>query len=145
MQDLFLLRFLYKYRDHGLLLLRIGIGGMFVAHGWPKMFGGPDAWAGLGNMGMGSIGITFIPAFWGFMAACAEFGGGLFLAMGALTRPVCAMMAFNMAVASMFHIMKGDSFTLASHAVEAMILFSSLILIGPGKFSVDELFFWKKN
>ena len=36
------LRFLDKYRDIGLLFLRIGIGVMFIMHGLPKLIGGPE-------------------------------------------------------------------------------------------------------
>lgn len=33
---------LNKHRHIGLLILRIGIGCMFLFHGAPKMFGGPE-------------------------------------------------------------------------------------------------------
>jgi putative oxidoreductase len=35
------------------------------------------------------------------------------------------------------HIKNGDGFNAASHAIEAGIVFLSLILIGPGHFSLD--------
>lgn len=47
---------LNKYKDYGLLILRIGIGGMFIFHGAPKMFGGPERWEGIGGA-MASVGI----------------------------------------------------------------------------------------
>jgi putative oxidoreductase len=31
-----------RYRDAGLLVLRIGIGVMFMLHGFPKVMGGPE-------------------------------------------------------------------------------------------------------
>ena len=34
-----LLKFLGKYRDVGLLVLRLGLGIMFMAHGLPKLAG----------------------------------------------------------------------------------------------------------
>ena len=34
-------RFLDKYRDIGLLILRVGIGIMFMIHGLPKLTAGP--------------------------------------------------------------------------------------------------------
>ena len=80
------LGFLEKYRDEGLLILRIGLGIMFILHGLPKMMGGPEQWAGLG-MAMGNLGITFAPAFWGFMAAFAELVGGICLLLGIMLRP----------------------------------------------------------
>ena len=43
----------------------------------------------------------------------------------------------TMIVATMMHIGKGDPFLKYSHAMESGILFLSLILIGPGKYSLD--------
>jgi putative oxidoreductase len=33
-----------KYRDGGLLIFRTGLGIMFIYHGAPKMFAGPQLW-----------------------------------------------------------------------------------------------------
>ena len=38
-----------KWRDSGLLILRIGLGIAFMVHGWPKLMGGPRFWEGLGG------------------------------------------------------------------------------------------------
>ena len=38
------LTFLNKHRHIGLLVLRIGIGLMFILHGAPKLFDGPEKW-----------------------------------------------------------------------------------------------------
>ncbi|MBD3421081.1 MAG: DoxX family membrane protein [Chitinivibrionales bacterium] len=127
-----------KYRDVGLLMLRLGIGFMFVLHGYPKLAGGPEKWTALGGA-MSSFGITFVPAFWGFMAACAEFFGGLLLMAGLLTRISGGLLLITMLVAAVKHIAAGDGLPGYSHAVEAGILFLSLIFIGPGIYSLDEL------
>ncbi len=132
-----ILRSLDKYRDIGLLILRIGIGLMFMGHGYPKLLGGPEKWELIGGA-MQAIGVHFIPTFWGFMAAFSEFVGGALLALGFLTRPACILLLITMFVATSMHIGKGDSFMKYSHAVEAGILFLSLIFIGPGKYSLDE-------
>jgi len=127
---------LKKYRDHGLLLLRIGIGIMFVLHGYPKVFGGPEMWAKVGSA-MANLGIGFAPTFWGLIGALAEFGGGILLIFGLLTRPIAAAMAFTMVVAASVHLSAGEGLMGASHAIELGIVFVSLILVGPGRFSVD--------
>jgi putative oxidoreductase len=124
-----------KHRDLGLLLLRVGIGAMFMVHGYPKISGGPAKWATLGEA-VGRLGIHFAPSFFGFMAALAEFGGGLCLITGAFFRAACALMLTTMIVASNMHLSKGDGFGTASHAIESAILFASLILIGPGAYRV---------
>ena len=128
-----------KYRDHGLLLLRVGIGASFMAHGWPKLAGGAAKWEKLGAA-MKHLGIDFAPTFWGFMAAISEFFGGLLLVLGVAWLPALAMLAGTMAIASFMHIQKGDGFTGASHALESLVLFVSLALIGPGRFTITNQF-----
>jgi len=109
---------------------------MFIMHGLPKLTGGPEKWAMLGDT-MKSLGIDFAPTVWGFMGAFSECVGGLLLAIGLFTRPACIALLATMIVAASMHISKGDPFVKYSHAVEAGILFISLILIGPGKYSLD--------
>ena len=134
-----ILTFLNKYRDIGLLILRLGIGGMFIFHGAPKILGGPDMWEKLGTT-MGIYGVHFLPVFWGFMSSFAECFGGIFLILGLFFRPACILLTINMIVATSMHLNRGDGLGIASHAIEAGILFLSLILIGPGKYSLDEIF-----
>ena len=131
------LTFLNKHRHMGLLVLRIGIGLMFIVHGAPKLFGGPEKWGQLGGA-MASLGIGFMPAFWGFMAAISEFFGGICLILGFVFRPACILMTITMLVATISHLSRGDGLSGASHAIELGIVFLSLILIGAGKYSLDE-------
>lgn len=129
---------LNRFRDLGLLILRIGLGAMFIYHGLPKLLGGPAFWAQIGTA-TGFLGIHFLPVFWGFMAAAAEGIGGLFLILGFFFRPAALFMFLTMAVAASFHLGKGDGLDLASHAIEVGIVFLSLVLIGPGRYSLDEI------
>ena len=125
-------------KDVGLLILRIGIGIMFIMHGYPKIMGGPQVWNGLGQA-MGVLGITFAPGFWGFMAAFSELVGGIMLLLGVFVRPFSLLLAITMVVAAGMHLAKGDGLMGASHAIELGIVFISLIFIGPGKFNLAEL------
>ena len=131
------LKTLSKYQDAGLLALRIGIGLMFILHGYPKLLGGIEKWEGLGNK-MSFVGIDFFSVFWGFMAAFSETIGGLLFALGLFFRPASFLLLCTMVVASAFHLGKGDGVPGASHAIEAGILFASMIFIGPGKYSLDK-------
>ncbi len=126
-----------KYRDFGLLVLRIGIGISFACHGYPKLTGGPETWEKVGKA-LELMGIHFAPTFMGLLAALSEFGGGLLLVVGLFARPACFFLLCTMIVATTMHIKSGDSFTTYSHALEAGILFLSLILIGPGRYSIDQ-------
>lgn len=130
-------RKLDQYRDEGLLFLRVGIGISFMFHGFPKLMGGPETWAYLGGA-LSAVGINFAPTFFGFLASVSEFGGGLLLALGLLSRPACFFLMNTMVVATIMHVTKGDPFMKYSHALESAILFLSLMVIGPGKYSLDE-------
>lgn len=133
-----LLTGLDRYRGYGLLLLRVGFGVMFLMHGLPKLLGGPEMWQSIGQ-NMQNFGITFGYPFWGFMSGAAEAGGGVLLMAGFLFRYTCLIMLINMIVATRMHMVAGDPFSTISHPIEAGIVFLSLILIGPGRFALDEL------
>jgi putative oxidoreductase len=127
---------LERYRDFGLLLLRVGLGVMFVYHGAPKLAGGPEAWTGLGGA-MANFGVTSMPALWGFMAAVSELGGGICLILGLAVRPACLLMLATMVVAARYHLAAGDGLDGAAHAIESGIVFLALVIVGPGRFSID--------
>lgn len=124
-------------RDVGLLILRIGIGVMFIMHGYPKITGGTEMWTKVGGA-MSVFGIASAPAFWGFMASVAEFGGGICLVLGVAFRLACALMGFTMLVASLMLLKQGQGFVQASHPLELLVLFVALLFIGAGKFSLAE-------
>jgi putative oxidoreductase len=127
-----------RYRDIGLLIVRVGLGAMFIWHGWPKIAGGAAEWGKLG-MAVGNLGIHFAPAFWGFMAAFAEFGGGILLVLGFFFRPACMLLVIDMVVAMTFHLSSQDPVLHGQwwKATEDGIVFLGLILIGPGKYALD--------
>jgi putative oxidoreductase len=126
-----------KYKDFGLLLMRAGIGVLFMIYGYPKLLGGPTMWTQIGGA-MKNIGVDFYPVFWGLMAAITETFGGFLLVLGLAFRPVNLLLAFTMLIAGLYHYKAGDGFQGASHAIEAGIVFLALVFIGPGKYSVDK-------
>ena len=122
--------------DHALLILRLGIGIMFILHGLPKLMGGIDKWTGLGSYGMNAIGIHFIPAFWGFMAAFSECIGGLMIVFGIYTRYFSILLFITMFIAACSHLKSGEGIMGASHAIECAIVFLFLIFAGSGKYGI---------
>jgi putative oxidoreductase len=131
--------------DTGLLIIRVGIGLSFIfLHGFQKLTGGPERWAGIGKT-MSNLGIDFMPVFWGFMAAFAETFGAVFLILGLFYRPATFMLAFTMFVAMMTHLAKLDPWNKVGYPMELMIVFIGLLLIGPGRFSLDNMLFGRKN
>lgn len=123
--------------DIGLLLIRLGTGICFIfIHGLAKLTGGPERWEGLGKS-MENIGITFLPVVWGFLAAFAETFGALFLAAGFMFRTSSFMLGFTMFVAMMVELGRLDPWGRVAHPMELMFVFFGLMLIGPGRYSID--------
>lgn len=142
-----ILNFLGKYREGGLLFLRVGIGLLFICHGL-FMISGRDwytwksltaHWHSIGAAGMKPIGMHSFLTFWGAIAFLSEFVGGILLILGFCFRPACLFLAATMCIATIMHVKHQDNFNLAtSHAATAAIVFLSLLLIGPGKYSIDK-------
>jgi putative oxidoreductase len=60
-----------KYRDNAPTVIRMLLGlTLLFAHGLPKIMA-PDRWEATGRA-MASIGVTFAPVFWGFMAGATS-------------------------------------------------------------------------
>ena len=128
-------------KDIGLLIIRLGIGAsMLIFHGHAKLTGGPEVWAKIG-MNMKILGIIFLPVFWGFMAALAESIGSVLIMLGIFFRPATALLAFTMLIAVLTHMNLtswgvNPDWKGASHAIELLIIYIGLFLIGPGRFGV---------
>jgi putative oxidoreductase len=128
---------LEKYRDVGLLVIRIGFGaGFLFYHGWGKLTSGPERWAQVGGA-MEHFGIGFGHTFFGFLAAFSESFGGLLIALGLFFRPVCALLFVTMFVAMVSHYASGRGSP--AHAAKNMFVFLGLIFVGPGKYSLDAM------
>jgi len=128
----------------GLLVVRVLIGFMFVLHGAPKLFGGIDTWNFVGSS-MGFLGLKSGYAFWGLLAALAEFAGGILLIVGLLVRPASVFLLLTMFVAIVFHYAKNEGFNGASHAMEDAAVFICLIITGGGKFALDSMMLSKNT
>lgn len=124
-----------RWVDMGLLVLRLGFGlGFFYFHGWAKLSGGPERWAGVGGA-VEHLGIGFGHTFFGFLGAFAESIGGLMIATGFLFRPAALLIAGTMFVAWVMHVTTGNG--TPAHAFKNMWVALGLALIGPGRYSVD--------
>ncbi|MEO6150314.1 MAG: DoxX family membrane protein, partial [Mucilaginibacter sp.] len=107
-----LLSNLGKHKDFGLFVIRVGLGIMFIYHGYPKLLGGPEFWEGLGSSTK-YIGFTFMPVVFGLLAALAETLGGLLLILGFAFRPVCIILVLHLMVAAASHLGKGEGLMVA--------------------------------
>ena len=128
---------LSQYRNLGLLVLRASVGlYMAFGHGLGKITGGPEQWTQLGGVMEGIFGFVVAPMAWGFLAAAAEFVGALFVTVGLLTRPAALVLVLNMTVAALAHITGVIEGSPESALIYGFV-FLSLILVGPGAYSVD--------
>jgi putative oxidoreductase len=122
----------------GLLALRLVMGAAFILHGWPKIQN-PTGWMGQE---------ATVPAILQTLAAVAEFGGGMALIVGLLTRLASLGIMTNMIVAiGMVHLPHGDpfvgkpggpSFELAAIYLACAIVF---LILGSGRCSLDAFLF----
>ena len=126
----------------GLLILRVVSGLTVAAHGAQKLFGwfGGPGIGGFHGM-LDSVGVR--PARpWAYVAALAEFAGGLGVALGLLTPIAALAVCGSMLVAiAMVHLPKG--FFNSKGGLEFPLLVLAVMvaisLIGPGAVSIDTL------
>lgn len=124
-------------KDLGLLCIRVGIGLVFMIHGYGKLMGGQETWVWVGSQ-MQYLGITFMPSFWGLLASCVEFFGGVALVTGFYVRYAAFLLAFVMFVAIVMHLKVGDPFKVYAHPLSLLIVFIGLILAGGGSYAVAD-------
>ena len=77
-------------------------------------------------------------SFWGFMASFAESFCGLFLVLGIFTIPASFLLSVTMFVAAYGHVIDGEN---AEKAFVFGAIFLAVMIMGPGKYSLDRKFF----
>lgn len=118
-----------RYTPYALAVLRIVTALIFMEHGTQKLFGFPaPPQSGLPPA---------FSLFW--IGAIIEFGGGILILLGFMTRPVAFLLAGEMAVAYWaFHAPR--NFYPALNGGDAAILycfiFLLLVVTGPGAWSI---------
>lgn len=127
--------------DVALLVIRLGLGVIFVAHGGQKLFGWFGG-AGLKGTIAWMSGSLHVPAALVVLAAVAEFFGGLGVLTGLLTRVAALGIACVMGVAiATTHWQHG--FFNGANGIEfpLMLLVCALALMigGSGHWGVDRL------
>lgn len=126
-------------RETALLLLRLVLGVVFIAHGWDKMFiTGPVETAG----GFSAMGVPNAK-FSAYAAGITELVGGGLLILGFLSTIVAAILILLMCGAIFFaHF--GNGFFVSDGGPEfVLVLIAALIIVvvfGAGRVSLDRVF-----
>lgn len=125
-----------KYSDNvislALFVLRLVLGGLMIPHGYQKLI----SYASQSSSFADPFGIG--PAASMALTIFAEFFCAVFIVLGLMTRLACIPLIIAMSVA-VFKAHKGEIFGDGEHAALFLGGFITLLLAGPGKFSLDRL------
>ena len=119
------MRGMEKLRPLALLILRVGLGVIFIYNGHPKLFGHT-------HDSMREMVQDGLPAYFAYVAGVLEMGGGTLLLSGFYTRIVELLLAGEMAVA----MWKGEHFFAHPLAVDQYEL---ALALGAGAFALATL------
>ena len=129
--------------DFAILILRISLAVVFIAHGLQAAFG---ALGGPGINGFSNMlsGLGFKPAvLWAYIGAYTELIGGLFLLLGIFTRITSLLILIFMVVAVLkVHWTKGFFIQAGGFEYNFVIICVCVVLmiLGPGKFGLTKKF-----
>lgn len=122
--------------DLALLVIRVVAGLIFMVHGWQKVG------MGIGNVAgfFGQVGAP-LPALTAPLVAYLELVGGAAVILGLLARPIAAMLAFDMFMATML-VHRPNGFSGQGGMEFTTVLGATAIAVavaGAGGLSVDAL------
>jgi putative oxidoreductase len=118
------------------LVLRVALGGLFIAHGLAKLFG-----FGLAGTTKFFAAIGY-PEFVAYIVLLAELGGGIALIIGLWTRWIALVLFVEMIGVIIYHAPKGWIFTAPGGGWEYPALWAAalvaLYLLGDGPYTLAE-------
>ncbi len=128
---------LEKLKPLALLLLRLGLGIIFIYHGFPKLFTHThQAMQQFPHMGF--------PPYFVYIAGIVEFFGGCLLVVGLFTRIASLLIAGEMAVAIWrVHLPQGGVMAVSNYQLPLALAVAAfaLVSVGAGAASLDRAIF----
>lgn len=122
------------YHDVALLLLRIGVGLIFIVAGWGKLTGIENTAGFFDNIGIP------MPLVMAWVVAIVEFAGGIMVLAGLYMRIPALLLAFIMVVAILTTKLDADDIFRAMRLDLVLLLMSlSLFITGSGKISLNSM------
>ena len=116
--------------DTGMFLLRLGLGIVFIYHGWGKLQ--------MMDSTIGFFSSLGLAPFFAYLVAWIEFLGGIAMILGVCTKWVGILLAIVMAFA-VYYSKTAAGFT--SYELPLVLFFTALgvSFAGPGSFTVHKL------
>lgn len=131
------MQFLAKYRETGLLLMRLGLGVLFIILTGPVLLGGPARWGNFGSA-IKNLGLQTNFQFWGFLGALMGCVGGTLMIFGLFFRPG-VLLVLIITIVHLLGVLDGTgSYRAHLAAIELALMLVGLLFVGPGKYSVDK-------
>lgn len=134
MNQIFSTAYNHNIAQTWLLLLRLCVGGFMLTHGFPKLqmllAGGEIQFFDF--MGIGTTASLALTVF-------AEAFCSVLLILGLGTRLASFVLAFTMATAA-FMPHADDPFAKKELALVYLLIYLTLLVFGPGKYSLDSMF-----
>jgi putative oxidoreductase len=124
------------------LILRVMAGIVMAVHGWQKLTEvGP---ANFGRQALANLGVP-LPVFMGYVVTFVELIGGILLIVGLLSRIAALILAIEMVFTTLLvktnvgFIAPPGSGAGAELDLILLAAFLTILLVGPGRLSLDEL------
>tara|TARA_B100001027_G_C16255293_1_gene326567 strand:- start:124 stop:537 length:414 start_codon:yes stop_codon:yes gene_type:complete len=128
-----------KTYDFTSLITRISTGTlMFYLHGLGKITSGYNRWERLGKTITDIIGIDSMAIPLGLMASISESILAIFILIGFYTRTSTFFLGFTMIVAFSKHLFS-EGVKSGEMALLYLILCIIIFLLGPGRYSIDQI------
>ena len=119
-----------KYQPLALLLLRLGVGVIFIVAGWGKLTDISSVQSFFADQGIP------LPYIMAWIVGIIEFFGGILAVIGAYTRIPYLLLAIIMVVA-IFTVKMDQGFSAARLDIMLLVSTLALFFIGNGKYSFD--------
>lgn len=134
------MQLLEKLKPLALLLLRLGIGLIFIYHGYPKIFSHA-------HQTMEEFPRMGFPSYFALVAGVIEFFGGWLLVLGLFTRIAALLLAGEMAIAILrVHLPHGGIMAVSNYQFPLALAVGAfaLVAVGAGAISIDRAIFKNK-
>jgi putative oxidoreductase len=127
------MQFLAKYREGGLLMIRLALGVLFIILMGPVLLSGHSAWAHNGEA-IRALGLHAHFQFWGFLGALLGCIGGALMIFGLFFR----LGVLLVLLITLVHLLGIANYRSHLDAIELFVILLGILFVGPGKYSVDK-------